>query len=68
MRVLLQLWVGQSPDDLSLQSITRYEMLHRASDLGGLYNRIQLPSAAKQRLGKHVSTEMQFLDKQSVAR
>jgi hypothetical protein len=26
------------------------------------------PSAAKQRLGKHVSTEMQFLDKQSVAR
>jgi hypothetical protein len=26
------------------------------------------PSSAKQRLGKHVSTEMQFLDKQSVAR
>jgi hypothetical protein len=33
-----------------------------------LENNLWEPSSAKQRLGKHVSTEMQFLDKQSVAR
>jgi hypothetical protein len=54
--------------DSSIVSNTLSELLRNLNTLQSMIAQNAQLSAAKQRLSNHVSTEIQFLDKQSVAR